>query len=109
MFSVAATNLDLGLHPFYAIVTDSGGKQYRTETKSLRIVADMPFSLSITRPPPALTWPAMAGRSYDILSTTNLNNSFQLRASIVPTNSAGQWTDTNAGVLQRFYRVRTSN
>ena len=110
MFSIAATNLDLGLHPFYAVVTASSGKQYRTETKWLRIVgADMPFALSITAPPPTLAWAATAGRSYDVLSTTNLTNAFQLRASVVPTNSVGQWTDTNASALQRFYRIRTSN
>ena len=29
-FAVAATNLGVGLHPFYAVVTRSDGKQYRT-------------------------------------------------------------------------------
>ena len=38
VFSVAGTNLGLGLHPFYAIVTASSGKQYRTETKWIRLV-----------------------------------------------------------------------
>ncbi len=110
MFSIAATNLDLGLHPFYAIVTASSGKQYRTETKWLRIVGtDMSFALSITPPPPTLAWAATSGRSYDVLSTTNLTNAFQIRASVVPISSVGQWTDTNAGAVQRFYRVRTSN
>jgi len=65
--------------------------------------------LSITAPPPTLTWPATAGRSYDVLSASNLANPLQINASVVPTNSVGQWTDTNAGALQRFYRVRTSN
>jgi len=55
-----------GLHPFYAMVTDTGGKQYRTETKWLRIVLDTPFALSITAPPSTLTWTATAGRSYDL-------------------------------------------
>src|SRR5207237_4384752 len=32
-FSVAATNLGLGLHPFYGIVTASTGKQFRTGTQ----------------------------------------------------------------------------
>jgi len=110
MFSINATNLDLGLHPFYALVTGSNGKQYRTETKWFRIVGtDMPFVLSIMAPPPTLTWPATAGRSYDVLSTINFTNAFQIRASLVPTSSVGQWTDTNVGAVQRFYRVRTSN
>ena len=38
VFSVAGTNLGLGLHPFYALVTASSGKQYRTETKWIRLV-----------------------------------------------------------------------
>ena len=110
-FSVAGTNLGLGLHPFYAIVTASNGKQYRTDTKWIRLVAnDGPFGISITVPPPRLSWPATAGRSYDILSATNLTNSFQVRASVTPSNNAAQWTETNpASAIQRFYRVRTSN
>jgi uncharacterized protein (TIGR03790 family) len=110
MFSVAATNLDLGLHPFYALVTASNGKQYQTETKWLRILgADLPFSLSFSTPPPKLTWLATPGRSYDVLSSTSLINGFLLRDTVVPTNPIAQWTDTNTGALQRFYRVRTSN
>jgi len=110
MFSIHANNPHPGLHPFYALVTGSNGKQYRTETKWFRIVGtDMPFVLSIMAPPPTLTWPATAGRSYDVLSTINFTNAFQIRASLVPTSSVGQWTDTNVGAVQRFYRVRTSN
>src|SRR5439155_2238545 len=91
-FSVAATNLNVGLHPFYAVVTASSGKQYRTETKWFRIVgADAPFPLAITAPPPMLAWPATAGRSYDVLSATNLTDPFQIRATILATNSIGQW------------------
>jgi uncharacterized protein (TIGR03790 family) len=109
VFSVAGTTLGLGLHPFYAIVTASSGKQYRTETKWIRLVgADSPFPVSIAAPPPKLAWPAAAGRSYDILSTTGLGSAFQTSASLTPSNSAAQWTDTNAAASQRFYRVRTS-
>src|SRR6266702_3232985 len=43
-FSVAGTNLGLALHPFYAIVTATDGKQYRTDTKWIRLIgADSPF------------------------------------------------------------------
>ena len=109
VFAVAGTNLGLGLQPFYAIVTASSGKQYRTETKWIRLVgADSPFPVSIAAPPPRLAWPAAAGRSYDILSTTSLGAAFQTTASMTPSNSAAQWTDTNAAVPQRFYRVCTS-
>jgi uncharacterized protein (TIGR03790 family) len=109
-FSVAGTNLGLGLHPFYAIVTAGSGKQYRTETKWIRLVgAESPFPVSLTAPPPALAWPATAGRSYDILSGTNFTNGFPLSATVTPSNSAALWTDTNAPGPPRFYRVRTSN
>jgi hypothetical protein len=65
VFSVAGINLGLGLHPFYAIVTASSGKQYRTETKWIRLVgADSAFPVSLAVPPPKLAWPAAAGRSY---------------------------------------------
>jgi uncharacterized protein (TIGR03790 family) len=109
VFSVAGASLGLGLHPFYAIVTANDGRQYHTETKWIRLVgADSPFPVSLAAPPPKLAWPAAAGRSYDILSTTSLGAAFQASASMTPSNSAAQWTDTNAAVPPRFYRVRTS-
>ncbi len=110
LFSVAGTNLGLGLHPFYAIVTATSGKQYRTETKWLRLIGpDTPFPVSIAAPPPRLAWPATAGRSYDILSATSLAAAFQPNATVTPSNSAAQWTDTNAAGPGRFYRVRSAN
>jgi hypothetical protein len=109
IFAVGCTNLGIGLHPFYAVVTASTGKQYRTETKWIRIVgADSPFAVAIGSPPPTLIWAASAGRSYDILSTTGLTNSYQTNASLTPSNSTAQWTDTNPPVPERLYRVRTS-
>jgi hypothetical protein len=108
-FSVPGSSLGIGLHPFYAIVTATTGKQYRTETKWIRLVGtDSPFVVAMAAHPPALAWPASAGRSYDILSATNLTNAFQLRTTLVPSNSAAYWQETNATAPQRFYRVRTS-
>lgn len=108
-FSVAGSYLGIGLHPFYSIVTANTGRQYRTATQWIRIIgADSPFPLSLTKPPPTLTWPAAAGRSYDILSTTNLGFSFQPYATTTPSNSLARWPDTNPPVPRRFYRVRTS-
>jgi len=108
-FSVPGTNLDQGLHPFYALVTAANGSQYRTETLWLRLAGpDAPFPVSLTTPPPTLAWPATAGRSYDILSTPDLTNPFQVKATVTLTNASGQWTDTNGVGTQRFYRVRTS-
>jgi uncharacterized lipoprotein YmbA len=110
IFSVAGTNLDVGLHPFYAVVTASNGKQYRTQTTWIRLVnTESPFPVSLTAPPPVLSWPATVGNSYDILTTTNITNAFQLSTTLTPSNSPAVWTDTNPSAPQRFYRVRASN
>ncbi len=75
----------------------------------IRLVgADSPFTVTITTPPPSMAWPAAAGRSYDVLSAANVTGSYQLNATVVPTNSAAHWTDS-IPATQRFYRVRTSN
>lgn len=109
-FSVAGTNLQIGLHPFHALVTRTDGKQYRTETKWIRLVgagfAEPPFRVDLAAPPPALSWPVTVGRLYEVLSATNLTNPFQWRAGLTPTNSPAAWTETSPGAPQQFYRVR---
>ena len=106
-FAVAATNLGVGLHPFYAVVTRSDGKQYRTETKWIRIGgAEPPFGLAMTAPPPTIAWPATAGRLYQVLNATNITGTFQLRDAVTPSNSPGLWIETITGAPQQFYRVR---
>jgi len=108
-FSVVGPNLGSGLHPFYAIVTAVSGARYRTETKWIRLVnAESPFSLAITGPPPQLSWPALAGRQYDILSADDLTQNFQLRQTVLPTNGIGHWRDDVSNVSNRFYRVRSA-
>lgn len=107
-FSISAANLGLGLHPFYALVTGTNGEQFRTETKWVRLVsADAPFPLTITAPPPTLSWPAIAGATYDILSATNVAGPYQLRDTVTATNANAQWSDT-LDAPQRFYRIRTA-
>ena len=106
VFSVGGPSLGAGLHPFYAVVTTSDGKTFRTDTTWIRLVADTaPFQLRITAPPPLLSWPAIVGRAYEIYSTTNLAQPFQLRATVTPSNSTGQWLEPNAGPAA-FYRVQ---
>jgi hypothetical protein len=108
-FAIAGTNLDLGLHPFYAIVTGAGGQQYRTETKWIRLVGeDALFSLRPSLSPFTLAWSAAAGRRYDILSATNVNDVFRFRDTVALTNATGLWTETNVASPQHFYRVRVS-
>jgi hypothetical protein len=110
IFSVPGTNLDLGLHPFYALVTDSSGNKYRTQTKWIRLIgSEPPFQIGLTTPPPTIGWAASAGRSYDILSATDPNATFELRDTFGPSNSAGLWIDTNTPTPRSFYRVRTSH
>lgn len=107
-FSLAGTNLGVGQHPFYALVTRNDGKQYRTETKWIRLVgSESPFSVAVAAGAPTLSWPAVAGRRYEVLSTTNVANTFLLRDAITPTNSPGQWAETNNAAAGRFYRVRS--
>lgn len=108
-FSLAATNLGPGLHPFYALVLRNDGQQYRTETKWIRITSnDTPFPLAVVGRAPDIIWPATAGRRYEVLSATNVLDAFVLRDSVVPTNSPGRWTETNSSAPQRFYRVQST-
>jgi len=107
-FSLAATNLGIGLHPFYAVVTRAGGEQYRTATTWLRIIgAETPFHVGVAGAEPTLFWPATAGRSYQVLSATTVTNPFLERALVMPTNSIGSWSETNRASPQQFYRVKT--
>src|SRR5439155_1804598 len=110
IFAVAGTNMGIGLHPFYAIVTGTNGKQYRMETKWIRLIgAEPPIMLSISNPPPTLIWPGTVGRFYNILSATNITNAFQVRDGFSATNGTVIWVETNGGAGQRYYRVQTTN
>ncbi|MBP9902165.1 MAG: TIGR03790 family protein [Verrucomicrobia subdivision 3 bacterium] len=105
-FAVGANYLGVGLHPFFALITRSDGKQYRTETKWVRIVGAEPlFNVSALGPAPLLTWPAIAGRAYRVLSATSLADTFIPRAVVTPTNSIGRWSETNHAAPERYYRV----
>jgi uncharacterized protein (TIGR03790 family) len=106
VFSIAATNLGIGLHPFYAIVTDNGGRQYRTPTQWFRVIGqEPPFSISASGWPTTLSWPSTAGRTYDVLSATDLAIPFQPYGSVTPSNSSAVWTDANPFGPMRFYRI----
>ena len=100
---VSATDLGLGLHPFYALVTDQAGHRYQTQTVWYRIIPAIP--LTITGMPPMLSWPAIPGRQYELQSTTNLPAGFQTVAIIAATNSVIQWPIIPTGSAG-FYRVR---
>jgi hypothetical protein len=103
IFDLSAAFLGLGLHPFYALVTDQVGNRYQTQTMWYQIIPTI--TLTLTGTPPMLAWPAISGRQYDLQSTTNLATAFQTVATIAATNSVIQWPVTTTGSAG-FYRVR---
>jgi hypothetical protein len=108
-FSVAGTNLGVGSHPFYAVVTGVAGNQYRTATTWIDLIgSEPPFTISAHSPPLTLSWSCMAGRAYEVLIATNILGPFQTAATVTPSNSAAVWVDTNAYGAERFYRVQAS-
>jgi uncharacterized protein (TIGR03790 family) len=100
---VASTaTLGVGLHPFNAVVTDTSGHQYQTPT----IWEQMPASvLSVTAAPRALNWPAIVGRQYSVLATTNLAIPFQTIGTLTATNSQAQWPINTSTGGTVFYQV----
>jgi uncharacterized protein (TIGR03790 family) len=105
-FVVPTSFLGVGVHPFYAIVTDSAGHQFRTSTTSLQIVPD--FALAISSGPLRLSWESQPGVSYDILSSTNLAAGFQYVDAITATGPQSQWVIPPGSTGPAFYRLRLS-
>jgi uncharacterized protein (TIGR03790 family) len=106
LFTVPSAVLGLGLHPFYALVTDTSGNRYQTQTDWIRLIP--PFQLSISSPPLTLSWPATPGQRYDVLATTNLSRPFQTVTSLVASNTVIQWPIPTAAAPASFYRARLS-
>ena len=107
-FTVPASALGQGLHPFYAIVSFSGGTQFRTDTIFKNIANTFPITLS--SPPPTLHWPAEPGKNYEILGSSDANAPFQVLGTASPVDTNGTWTDpAPARSEPRFYRVRRIN
>lgn len=105
-FTVPSATLGLGLHPFYALVTDITGNRYQTQTVWIRLIP--PLLLSISNLPLTLSWSAIPGQGYDILATTNLSNPFQEVTSLVTSNTVIQWPIPAPATTGSFYRVRMS-
>jgi hypothetical protein len=106
VFTAPSAALGLGLHPFYAVVTDTAGHRYQTQTVSVRLVPS--FRLRIARSPLALSWASIPGQRYDVLATTNLTSGFQPVASVTASNSLAQWPISAPGGAAAFYRVQLS-
>jgi uncharacterized protein (TIGR03790 family) len=103
VFTAPSALLGLGLHPFYALVTDTTGKQYQTETAWIRLIPSIVLNLSGS--PLTLSWSATPGVSYNVLATTNLATPFQTVGSVVATGALAQWPVAAPAGTARFYRV----
>ena len=103
LFTAPSATLGLGLHPFYAVVTDTTGHQYQTQTDWIRLIP--PFSLSISRAPLALSWPSIPGQSYDVRAATAVTGAFQIVTSLVTSNTLIQWPIPAPAAPASFYRV----
>jgi len=103
-FQVPASFLGVGLHPFYAVVTDNLGHQYRTRTTSIRILPSL--VLTIGGQPLTLSWDSSPGVAYDILVSSNLASGFQKTAGVTATSTTALWPVPQS-TNQAFYRVRT--
>jgi len=106
VFTAPSAMLGLGLHPFYALVTDTSGSGYQTQTAWIRLVPA--FKLSISGTPLKLSWAAIPGQSYDVLATTNPAGVFYPVASVIATNALAQWPVSAPGGAAAFYRVQIS-
>jgi len=105
-FTVPAPVLGVGLHSFYALVTDPLGHQYRTQPLNIRIVPSI--ELSISGQPFILSWLAEPGIAYDVVSSTNLASSFQKVATVVASGLIAQWPVPNQSGAASFFRVQVN-
>lgn len=104
LFPVPSELLGLGRHPFFAVVTDSFGRQFRTQTIDLRIVPAL--GLSISPQPPALSWTSVPGLTYGILSSSNVLGPFQPATTLVASGTNVQWQIPGPPSAPAFYRVQ---
>lgn len=102
VLSAPASVLGVGLHPFYAVVTDDGGHQYKTETIWEQLPA---FQLRLIGPPWTLIWVAIPGRAYNIMAATNLRGAFQTVGTVIATSSQAQWPISVSSSGEVFYQV----
>ncbi len=94
------------MHPFYALVTDTSGNRYQTETRSIRLIPS--FNLTLSGTPLKLSWATIPGLRYDVLAATNPARSFQTVTSLVASNTVLQWPVPGPSAAASFYRVSLS-
>ena len=103
-FTVPTGLLGLGLHPFYAVVTDSSGHQFRSQSIAIRIVPS--FQVSISSRPLAISWEAVPGLTYDILSSTNVLGPFQQAGTVLAAGTNAQWGIPALTNAATFFRIQ---
>jgi len=106
IFTAPSTTLGLGLHPFYALVMDTAGNHYQTESVWIRLIPSIQLGLSAA--PLRLSWAAAPGVGYRVLATTNLARAFQTVTSLVASSTLVQWSIPSTTSAASFYRVNLS-
>jgi uncharacterized protein (TIGR03790 family) len=94
--------LGVGRHPFYAVVTDMEGRQFQTATIWEQLPA---LQVNFAAPAKTLSWTAIAGRQYNILTSTNLAGAFQTAATVLATNAQARWPIPAPQSAAVFYQV----
>ncbi|MBI3880774.1 MAG: TIGR03790 family protein [Verrucomicrobia bacterium] len=114
VFNLGGSTFGLGRVPFYAVITDASGQQFRTTNFVTRFVGrESAIPIQIFGPAPVqLLWPGIAGRLYDVLAADAMTNSFAFRETLTASNSVNTfWPETNVlntNIAQRFYKVRVT-
>lgn len=104
VFAVNSPALGRGLHPFHALVVDTAGNRYRTQTVRLRLIP--PLRVGVTGSPPALTWNALPGLSYDILAASDPSTAFQIVDRLTAVDDVAVWQVPPSMSAPRFYRIK---
>jgi uncharacterized protein (TIGR03790 family) len=103
-FLVPNRTLGVGLHPFYALVTDLTGNKFRTQTTAIRIIPSFP--INIFGQPLMLSWSSIPGVNYKVMASTNLSSAFQQVAAVAALTTNAQWVVPSPLSSQVFYRVQ---
>jgi uncharacterized protein (TIGR03790 family) len=107
-FTLDGSALGAGRHLFHALVVASDGASYQTLPVELRLVPrEAPFSLAIAGQPPALSWPGVLGRLYEVLSGETVHDISEWEDALLASDTATlDWPILDSPTVTRFYRVQ---
>ncbi len=100
--TASAATLGVGLHPFYGVVTDASGNQYKTQTLWEQLPA---LEINVAVSPLTLSWAAIPGRLYNVLGATTIAGPFQTLGTILASDAQAQWQISPAPTGAMFYQV----